>query len=389
MRQILTVVTHVSTLSHHEMMPISLAVIALTVAAAGCASERAAESYGFVATFGTDTVSVERVTRTASTLISDEVDRFPFIRQRHMVFDLTPDGKLSGKVMDVRTPCGATPAERGRRVTARFTSDSALITIADSVGTRRTALATHGALTVPHVSMMYSVIELEVATALAHAADAARTPDSGIVYRQFYPDRNLGPSFVLHLGTVYPRGNNSVELRHDWLAGRGDITIDCSRRMLRYSGMRSTCKVSVRRTTEVPDVASIVVDYGRPLARARTLRGNVIELGRVWRTAANAATQFATTAAITFRGLRPPAGTYTLWTVPHAHSVHLIVNNRSGQWGTQYDGAHDVGTMLKQTDSTSAPIEQYAIGVVSRDKTRGTRTIEWGLFRWLVPLAVS
>ena len=267
---------------------------------------------------------MERVTRTASTLISDELDRFPFVRQRHTVFDLTPDAKLSGMVMDVRTPSGAT----------------------------------HGALTVPQVSMMYSAIELEVATSLAHATDAARTPDGGIVFRQFYPDRNFGPSVVLHSGTVYPRGKDSVELRHDWLVGSGDITVDSSRRMLTHSGMRSTYKVSGRRTTELPDVAAIVVDYGRPLARGRTLLGTVIELDRVWRT------------------------------VPHAHRPQLIVNNHSCQRGTQYDSAHDVGTMLIQTDSTSALVEQFTIRVLSRDRTHGTLTIDWGQFRWLMPLAV-
>ena len=46
-------------------------------------------------------------------------------------------------------------------------------------------------------------------------------------------------------------------------------------------------------------LATFVVDYGRPLARGRTLLGSVIPYGRVWRTGANAATQFTTSAPIT------------------------------------------------------------------------------------------
>src|SRR5207237_125413 len=64
--------------------------------------------------------------------------------------------------------------------------------------------------------------------------------------------------------------------------------------------------------------AAFTVDYGRPLARGRVLLGNVIPYERVWRTGANAATQFTTSAPITIAGLAVPAGTYTLWTLPHA-----------------------------------------------------------------------
>src|SRR4029079_12928819 len=132
-------------------------------------------------------------------------------------------------------------------------------------------------------------------------------PGDSVMFRQFYPDRDVGRSFVLHRGLVRPHADGKVELWHDWLAGVGDVTVDTGGRMLTYSGTRSTYKVSVTRTTPPPDVdaigarlaaaeqrtgqqqlsvrdtaratigaATFVVDYGRPLARGRTLLGNVI-----------------------------------------------------------------------------------------------------------------
>src|SRR4029453_15710554 len=151
--------------------------------------------------------------------------------------------------------------------------------------------------------------------------------------------------------------------------------------MLTYSGMRSTYKVAVARTMALPDVdaigdrlaaaeartglqqvsarhtaraaigaATFSVDYGRPLARGRTLLGNVISYDRVWRTGANAATQFTTSAPIALAGLSLPAGTYTLWTAPHVRGVELIVNKQTGQWGTSYSRAQDLGTAAMKSD---------------------------------------
>lgn len=389
-------------------------LLVLVFAIAACKDDGPSESYGFVATLGNDTVSVEQVTRSPHLLTSEAVDRFPLVRIRHTGIDLADDGRLTGMVMEVQTPSGKTPAERERTVVAEFRPDSVFITITDSAGVTHRNFRTGGALTVPHIEMLYSVIELEIASAMRLSAAAGKPRIDSIPFRQFYPDRDIGPRFVLHGGWVHPTAGDSVVLRHDWLSGSGDVMIDSAGRMLTYSGMRSTYKVAVRRVTGVPDIdsigarfaaterkagaaqlsvrdtargtigsANISIDYGRPLARGRTLFGNVIAFDRVWRTGANAATQFTTSAPITIAGLAVPAGTYTLWTVPHsATNVELIVNSQSGQWGTEYSSARDLGTVKLQTDSATTPVEKFTISVVPAGQGRGTLVLEWGTFRW-------
>src|SRR6185312_1373266 len=108
----------------------------------------------------------------------------------HTEFELNADGTIRHMVMDVRTPNGPTPRERGRRVTADFSRDEVKISVRDSAGVRDTAFATGGAITVPHVSMMYSVIELEIAAALRRAAATGLAAGDSVLFRQFYPDRD-------------------------------------------------------------------------------------------------------------------------------------------------------------------------------------------------------
>jgi Protein of unknown function (DUF2911) len=384
-----------------------------------CSNAAPPERYGFVTTLGSDTVAVERIARSPTRLVTDGVDRWPFVRRRHTELDLNQDGTIRHMVMEVRTPNGRTARERWRLVRADASGDRVTISVRDSAGTRDTSFATGGAITVPHASMMYSIIELEIAAALRRAAKAGLRAGDSVMFRQFYPDRDVGPSFVLHRGFVHPVGAGKVELWHDWLSGTGDVTVDSSGRMVSYSGMRSTYKVTVSRTAALPDVeaigdrlvsaerrtgptqlsvrdttratigsATFTVDYGRPLLRGRALLGNVISYDRVWRTGANAATQFTTSKPIRLAGMPVPAGTYTLWTIPRTHGVDLIVNRQIGQWGTEYGPAHDLGTAPMKADSVSPPVEKFTISIEPRDASHGTLIMTWGTFRWTAPIEV-
>jgi hypothetical protein len=135
--------------------------------------------------------------------------------------------------------------------------------------------------------------------------------------------------------------------------------------------------------------ATLSVDYGRPLARGRVLLGNVISYDRVWRTGANAATHFTTSAPITLAGLSLPAGTYTLWTIPHVGGVELVVNRQTGQWGTGYGPAHDLGRGPMTVDTLDSPVEQFTISIEPMSVRRGTLAMAWGTFRWTAAIELQ
>jgi hypothetical protein len=238
--------------------------------------------------------------------------------------------------------------------------------------------------------------------------------------RQFYIDREFD-RFPLHHGVVRLVSRDTAEITHDWLSGTGVATFDSSGHLQTYSGARTTYLVDVQRLAQLPDVDSIgerfaalesksggakqlsvrdtvraaigdatfTVDYGRPLARGRTLVGGVIPYDRVWRTGANAATQLTTSAPITLAGLALPAGTYTLWTVPRSAGVELVVNRQHGQWGTSYDRSQDLGRAPMATSTATTPVDAFTISIAPTDARRGTLAMEWGPFRWTAPIVVQ
>lgn len=393
-----------------------LALLVLAVEA--CGASPAAERYGFIARLGVDTISVESVTRRGNTLVSDEVDRFPRVRQRHAEIELAPDGGIKHLAMDITTPSEPSD-ERVRHVVADVVGDSVHITKEDSTGTKRVDLRTARGLTMAHIPQMYSLIDLYFAGALRRADSLKLAPGDSVRVLQFYIDREFD-RFGLHEGFVRPLPGHKAELWHDWLSGVADATFDTAYHMLTYSGARSTYKVDVTRLTTPPDVAGIgarfaaletssggakqlsvrdtargtigsasfTVDYGRPLARGRVLLGNVIPLDHVWRTGANAATQFTTSAPITLGGLRLAAGTYTLWTVPRENGAELIVNKQVGQWGTEYHASSDLGRTTLDAKAVATPVEKFTISVAPADARHGTLVLEWGTFRWTAPIVV-
>ena len=382
-----------------------------------CGEKPQAEHYGFLTLLGNDTIAVENVTRQENTLTSDEVDRFPLVRVRHTVIQLNPDNSIKHLVMNIHTP-SEPENQRECKVIADVTNDSVHLSKTDGRGTLHRDFATGGAIVVAHVPQMYSLYELYFAAALKHATSA--NSNNSLPIRQFYIDREFD-RFPLGRALVKPLDSGKAEVTHDWLSGTGEATMDSNYHMLRYTGVRTTYKVEVSRLTSPPDIKNIadrfeaietkagtvkqlsvrdsvhaqigdavfLVDYSRPLMRGRTLLGDVVPYDHVWRTGANAATQFITSAAIKLAGMQVPAGMYTLWTLPHRNEVDLIVNKQTGQWGTGYNGAYNLGTAKFTTETPGTHVEEFTISIVPQDAKHGTLVMEWGNFKWVAPIEVQ
>jgi hypothetical protein len=222
---------------------------------AACTGRRPIERYGFLALLGRDTVSVESVTRRGNTVISDEVDRFPRVRQRHTEIQLNDDASIKRLMMDIHTP-GEPENQRDRRVEAEVSSSSVHISRRDKSGTKERTFRTDGGIAMAHLPQMYSLYELYLAAALNHSRTANIGAGQAIDMRQFYIDREFD-NFPLHHGVVKQLPDGKAEIRHEWLSGTGEATLDSANRLMSYNGGRTTYKVEVRRLTDIPDVKAI------------------------------------------------------------------------------------------------------------------------------------
>jgi hypothetical protein len=132
---------------------------------------------------------------------------------------------------------------------------------------------------------------------------------------------------------------------------------------------------------------TVTIEYNAPSARNRAVEGGLIPYGRVWRLGADAATTLTTTGDIMIGDLRVPKGVHTLYLLASQDGAwKLIVNKQTGQWGTQYSEAQDLGRVDMKVNKLSAPAEKLNISLKPGQGSAGTLEVEWGSSKAVVPL---
>jgi hypothetical protein len=88
---------------------------------------------------------------------------------------------------------------------------------------------------------------------------------------------------------------------------------------------------------------AISLNYSSPAVKGRTIWGDLVPYGKVWRTGANEATIFETSGDLVINGQKLPAGKYGLFTIPGEKEWTIIFNSVWDQWGAfKYDASKDV-----------------------------------------------
>src|ERR1700720_60788 len=122
---------------------------------------------------------------------------------------------------------------------------------------------------------------------------------------------------------------------------------------------------------------TIKTDYSSPRMKGRKIYGDLVPFGEVWRTRANDATTFITSADVVVGGKDVPAGSYTLFTVPNADKWTLIINKKTGEWGIPYKyEADELGRVDMKVSPTSSPVENFTIALASMG-SGCTLTMSW------------
>jgi hypothetical protein len=102
---------------------------------------------------------------------------------------------------------------------------------------------------------------------------------------------------------------------------------------------RASQRQSVSQT--VGDTTVSIV-YHRPNAKARTVWGDLVPYGEVWRTGANENTTFEISSDVKINGQVLPKGKYGLHTIPNKDEWTIIFNKVNNEWGSfKYDVKED------------------------------------------------
>ncbi len=367
---------------------------------------QAQERGAFVVRLGNDTVAVERFARTDTRLEGDVVSRTPRTTITHYVATLGRDGRITRYEAATYAGAAGLGGQPMRNAVVTVAGDTAVVQLrrqgSDSTMTMKVPVRP-GAVPMPPLTFAFY-------EQMARQARREKR-DSMMVDMVFPGSRKATPT------TLVMRRDSAVI---DLFGLPATARLDNIGRVLNFDGRQTTDKVLVDR---LPDVnadslarvfgareaaggalgqlsprdtvhvmignAMVMVDYGRPHQRGRTIFGGIVPYGQVWRTGANAATQFMVDHPITIGGTAVPAGTYTLWTLPTATGAQLIINKQHGQWGTEYDPAQDLVRVPLTRTALAAPVEQFTMTVEPSGASGGTLRLQWEGTEYSIPFTVQ
>ena len=378
------------------------AVLLLGSAAAPAAAD---ESGGFIVTLGQDTVGAERYTRTKDRIEVFQVGRAPRVLRRHYIYDLK-NGAMT-HVAVVVTPPGSTSPTQTIDATVDGDSLRGQVTTGSNPPVRTSVAWSAGTL-ISSGASPWAGYESLMPALLKSKSDTlgGRMYFVGAGNTDRYLLTKVGKDSVrisnthqdvyvakvdkkgLILGTRPVAGTQKFAItRVDKL----DLDGLAAYYAAREQAGAGVGVLSPRDTVNVTNAggATLMIDYGRPSKRGRTVFGGIlVPYGEVWRTGANAATQFKTDRALDFGGTVVPAGFYTLWTLPTATGWKLIVNGETGQWGTAHKPEKDLYTVDMKVSSLPQVVERFTISI-DPNATGGVLNLDWDTTRASVAFTVK
>ena len=378
--------------------------VALISALSCLAAPVAAQTSSFVARLGRDTVALERTVRTGSKVVGDLFTTSPRARRVHYVATLDGKGRVS-RLEVTSTAAVETPPSPTLSI-IEVVHD----TLATVIITRGTAKPDTGRIRIHEGAAPFLTLSTGLLEQMTLQAQKLKK-DSVAIDLIVAGQPKAFPNYVAK------RGRDSVAI--DYFGFPFYLRVDQKGRVLGANGMRTTQKFLIERVATLDlerasesfvarektgqmagmmsprDTARAVlaapvvwVDYSRPTKRGREILGTVVPWNQVWRTGANSATQLNTTADLRVGDAVIPAGKYTLWTLPTPTGTKLIVNQQTGQWGTEYDATKDLVRLDLRTEQLAQPVEKFTVTVVPVG-TGGEIRFDWDKTRWVLPFTVK
>lgn len=141
---------------------------------------------------------------------------------------------------------------------------------------------------------------------------------------------------------------------------------------------------------QVIGLTEVSVEYSRPAMRGRTIFGDLVPYGKLWRTGANLRTKFTTSTDITVQGKELKKGSYGILSVPNADSWDIIFYTEAMGGGApaELDESKVALRVAAKPENTGYDMENFTIAFGDlADGSTGMMYIMWEKTR--VPLKIG
>ena len=152
----------------------------------------------------------------------------------------------------------------------------------------------------------------------------------------------------------------------------------------------STPQPSAAATVEqTVGVTKISIEYSRPVARGRTVWGELVPFDQVWRAGANVNTRVTFSTPVEVGGAKLAAGSYGLHMIPTPGVWTVIFSNDADRWGSfGYEQGHDAARFT--VTPSAGPMQEallYTIDDITNDSAN--LLMAWEKLRVAIPVKID
>jgi Protein of unknown function (DUF2911) len=134
-------------------------------------------------------------------------------------------------------------------------------------------------------------------------------------------------------------------------------------------------------------LSSIEIVYSRPNAKGRTIFGDLVPFGKLWRTGANGATKLTFGEDVTVGGMPVKAGTYALYTIPNKDEWEVVINKGANNGGTGgYKTEEDVARFKVKPSALPMSIESFTIMIGNTQASSADIQLLWDKTLVVIPV---
>ena len=141
---------------------------------------------------------------------------------------------------------------------------------------------------------------------------------------------------------------------------------------------------------QVVGLTEVKIEYSRPTMRGRTIMGDLVPYGSLWRTGANKNTTLSFSDPVMVGGQALASGTYALFTRPGKSLWEVFFYNETENSGLPKEWKPEsiVAVIEVPTQSLVEPVESFTISINELTNTGANIHLSWENTRVTLPLEV-
>jgi len=137
-------------------------------------------------------------------------------------------------------------------------------------------------------------------------------------------------------------------------------------------------------------LTDVTVDYSRPGVKGRTVFGDLVPYGKVWRTGANLRTKITFSDAVIIDGKTLKAGTYAIFSIPQADTWEVVFYTEYAGGGApaELDESKVAARVTADVDAIPFNVESFTIDINNITSSSATLEFIWEKTMVAVPFTV-